>query len=112
MEIFAKGPVLAFGRNAVSYTAGAITAAAALHLLTPEQTKDLTTALGQIVNGFTTLAGGVATFVAFGSSLYAAFSATRTNRLNALAADPEIRQVTVRSPEVADAIPSNKVIAQ
>lgn len=106
------GQVIAFGRHVVSYAMGAVTMAAALHVVDNNQAASLTTAITQITNGVTSIAGGVATLITVLTGLYAAWSASPLSQLLAVAKNTEVKQVVVASPATADAVPSSKVIAK
>lgn len=105
-----KSSLIAFGRHVVSYAAGAVTVAASLHAITPEQSHDLTNAINQIVSGVTTLAGGITTLASFGAALYAGWSATRNSQIKAVAANPDVTKI-VTTPQIAGSIPSEKVVS-
>lgn len=106
------GQTTAFGRHVVSYAMGAVTMAAALHVVNDGQASSLTTAITQIVNGVTSIAGGVATLISVGAGLYAAWSASPLSQLLAVAKNAEVKQVVVATPATADAVPSAKVVAK
>src|SRR5262249_30557641 len=97
-----KSSVIAFGRHVISYAAGAVTVAAALHVITPDQAHSLTDAIGQIITGVQTAAGGIATIVSIGSAFYAGWSATKTSQLKAVAANPEVKAIVTNTIAAAD----------
>jgi hypothetical protein len=100
----------AFGRHVVTYGAGAVTAGVAIHFLTPDQGSQITASLSNIVSGVNSIVGGVATLVAVFSGLYAAWTASPSSQIKAVAANPDVSKV-IAAPAVADAIPSNKVVS-
>jgi len=100
----------AFGRHVVSYSMGAITAAAAVHAIDGGQASSLTGAVSQIASGVTSIAGGIATIVSVGAGLYAAWSASPLRQLLAAAANPNVQKVI--APAIADSVPSDKVVAK
>lgn len=102
----------AFGRHVVSYAMGAITMAAALHVVTGDQASSLTTAVTQISNGVVSIAGGIATLVSLGAGLYAAWSSSPLSQLLAVAKNADVKQVVVANPVTANAVPSDKVVAK
>jgi hypothetical protein len=101
----------AFGRHVVSYGAGVATVAVGIHFLNPDQGTQLATALKQLVDGLTTTVGAVSTLVAIGSGLYASWTASPVSQIKAVAANPDVSKV-VATPQVANSIPSGKVVAQ
>lgn len=77
----------AFGRHVASYAAGAITVGVGLHFLTADQGTQISTAVAGIVNGVESIVGGVASLIAIGSGLYAAWTASRTSQAAAIGAN-------------------------
>ena len=112
MNLTIPPPVAAFGRHVLSYSMGAVTAAAALHVVSSSDAQNLGNALTQISTGVQTIMGGLATITSFGMGLYASWSATKTSQLKAVAANPEVTSVVVSTPAVAATVPSNKVVPQ
>jgi hypothetical protein len=100
----------AFGRHVVSYGAGAVTAGVAIHFLSPDQGSQITQALTGIVNGVNSIVGGVATLIAVGSGIYAAWTASPSSQIKAVAKNPDVSKV-IAAPTVANSIPSNKVVS-
>ncbi len=102
----------AFGRHVVSYAAGAVTMAAAVHVINGDQSSSLLAAITQIYNGVTSIAGGIATIVSVSAGLYAAWSSSPLSQLLAVARSAAVKQIVVASPATADAVPSYKVVAK
>lgn len=100
----------AFGRHIVSYSAGAVTFGVAVHFLTPDQSNQIMGAVGAIASGVQSIYGGVATLVAIGAGFYAAWTASPSSQIKAVAANPDVSKV-IAAPAVANAIPSNKVVS-
>jgi len=111
MRLPASDQVNAFLRHV--YTAlGSISATVViLGLLTQGDATKITNALHQIGDGFSSIIAGLSALIPVLSGLYASWTASRTSRLKAMAADPEVKQVVVATAAVADAVPSNKVVA-
>jgi hypothetical protein len=76
MKMPTLGQASAFGRHVVSYAMGAITMAAAVHVVNGQDASSLTTAVSNIANGVTSIAGGIATIVSVAAGLYAAWSSS------------------------------------
>lgn len=77
----------AFGRHVATYAAGAVTVGIGLHILTPDQGSQIGSAVTGILNGVASIAGGLASLVAIGSGLYAAWTASGTKQAAAIGAD-------------------------
>ena len=102
MNLPSQAVVAAFGRHVLSYAAGAVTVAAALHVVSPDQANSLSTAITQIVSGVQTAMGGVATVVSVGAGLYAAWTATSRSRIAAInTADNGVKVVAATAPAPA-----------
>lgn len=112
MKMPTLGQATAFGRHVVSYSMGAITMAAALHVVKDSDASSLTTAVTQISNGVVSIAGGLATIVSVGAGLWAAWSSSPLRQLLAVANNVEVKQVVLSNPATANAVPSDKVIAK
>lgn len=104
--------VAAFGRHVLSFALGGVSAAAALHVVAPDDAASISGALNQIAAGVSSLVAGVSTLVAIGTGIYAAWTASSKSQLLAVAANPAVKSVVVSTPALADAIPSNKVVSQ
>lgn len=101
----------AFGRNAVSYAAGAVTVLMSLGFLSNVDGSKITEALTQIASGVTTAAGGIATLVTVFAGLYAAWTARPNGQIAAVAANPDVKKIVTDS-KTADASPSDKVVSK
>lgn len=112
MNVPTTAQAAAFGRHVVTFAAGAVTAGAALHLLTGGQASDATTAISQISSGVASIAAGVATLVGIASAGYAALTASPLWQLLAVAKNPDVAKVVMTDPAAAGAVPSPKVTAQ
>lgn len=87
LSVPSAAQLAAFGRHIASYAAGAVTVGVGLHFLTPDQGTQIGTALAGIVNGVESIVGGMASLIAIGSGLYAAWTASRTRQAAAIGAD-------------------------
>jgi hypothetical protein len=103
--------VAAFGRHVLTFALGAVAFAGAAHFLTPDDAAKATGALGQISAGVGQIWTGFATLAALGSALYASLTASSKNQINAVAANPQVKQIVVADKPMADSFPSPKVIA-
>jgi ABC-type amino acid transport system permease subunit len=109
------GQYKAAGRNALSYAAGGITAAAAIGLISQHDSTSLMSGLNQIASGLTSIVQGVGVIAGILAPIYAAFraahSASPQEQIKTVAAMPEVKGI-VTTPAVADALPmESKVVA-
>ena len=108
------GQYKAAGRHALSYAAGAATAAAAFGLLSQAQSADVLSGLNKIGDGLSSVADGVMAIAGVLAPLYAAYkaahSASAQEQLKTVAAMPEVKGI-VTTPAVAEATPSDKVVS-
>lgn len=93
MKLPTQAQLAAFGRHIVSYAAGAVTAAAALHLLTPGQAGTITTSVQHISDGVSQIAVGVAPLISMASGLYAAWKSSHPQILKAAEKIPGVQIV-------------------
>lgn len=104
----------AIGRHALSYSAGAVTAAAAIGLLSQGDAGSLTNGLNQIADGLAGVAKGVGVIAGVLAPLYAAYkaahSASPQEQIKTVAAMPEVKGI-VTTAAVAASSPSDKVVA-
>lgn len=104
----------AAGRHALSYGAGAITAAAAMGLVSQSDSTDLMSGLNQIAGGLESIVKGAGVIAGVLAPMYAAYkaahSASPQEQIKTVAAMPEVKAI-VATPAVADAAPSAKVVA-
>ena len=87
---------ISFGRHVVSYSAGAVTAAVALNLVTPDQGNVISKALGDVFSGLTTASGGIATLISLGAGLWAAHKQAPSVQRMSVASQPEVAQIALR----------------
>ena len=104
--------VKAAGRHAVSFVMGAIAFAGATHLITADEANTVTTSVTQISTSLATLMTAVASLVTFGMGFWAQLSSKPAAQLAAVAASPDVEKVVMKTPELAAAIPSEKVVSQ
>ena len=119
-----KVAAFAFGRHAVSYTAGAATAAAAvaaygvsLHYVSSDQANAIVGALQNIasgvqaiVSGVTTVAGGVGALVAVGMGVWAAHSIS-PKQAATVAADTLPGTTIVTDPKTAASTKQTNIVS-
>jgi hypothetical protein len=107
-----KGQVIAFGRHAVSYSAGAISAAVMLHALSQGQGDSATNALTQISTGVASIAAGLTTLVSIAMGVWAALkSGPFATLLQASKVLGDKGKIIVSDAKLADALPANVVAA-
>jgi hypothetical protein len=103
----------AIGRHALTYTAGAVTMAAAVGLLSQGDAGSLTNGLNQIADGLAGVAKGVAAIAGVLVPIYTAYKASHSaspqEQIKTVAAMPEVKGI-VTTPAVAAASPSDKVV--
>jgi hypothetical protein len=110
MKLPTLGQVASFGRHVVSYSAGAVTMAVALHAISGSDGASITGAVGQIVTGINSIAGGIATLLSIGTGLWAAWKQSPLSQLLAVASNPNVTKVV--APAIAESVPHDKVVAQ
>lgn len=81
-------------------------------LTTQGDATTISDAVHKIGDGVSSIVAGVTMLVPVASAVWAMVSASLGSRLKAVAADPEVKQIVVATPAVADAVPSNKVVAK
>lgn len=99
-------------RHVYTVVGTALATTVAIGFITQGDATTISNAIHQIGDGVSSIAAGVGALIPVVSGIYAMISASRRNRLDALSKDPEIKQIVVATPAVADAVPSNKVVAQ
>ena len=104
-----RSSVWAAGRHVLTFATGAVTAAAVLHIISGDDAANATNAINQIASGVASVVAGVSTLVGIGSAMYAAYTATHTSQIKAVAANPDVSQI-VTTPAIAASIPSPKVV--
>lgn len=107
------GQYKAIGRHALTYTAGAVTMAAAVGILSQGESGTLTNGLNDIANGLAGVAKGVAAIAGVLVPIYTAYmashSASPQAQIASVAALPEVKGIV--APALASASPSDKVVA-
>ena len=96
--------LLSFGKHVVSYSMGAVTMAAGVHLISGDQAQTIGGAIQQIANGVSSLVGGVSTLIAVGSGLWAAYRVSRAAQVATVAAVPGTTVVVDPNKAPADLI--------
>lgn len=104
----------AAGKHVASYAAGGVTVAVVFGLINQGQGVDATADINSITNGIESIAKGIAGLIAIATPIYTAWKAANNaspaGQAAALtAAIPETRIIT--TPEVAKAVPSDKVMS-
>lgn len=111
-KLFDPGQVSAFMRHVYSDTATAIVVLSAVGLYQGDATA-LGNAIHKIGDGVISIVTGVSVIVQIVSPMYASWTASRSYKLQALNADPQIQKVIAKpgtaAAAVADSIPGNKV---
>ena len=125
------GQYKAIGRHALTYTAGAVTMAAAIGILSQGDAGTLTNGLNDIANGLAGVAKGVAAIAGVLVPIYTAYAAShsaspqvqiqsvvtnaasdpggRAKLVNAVAEMPEVKGIV--APSLAASTSSDKVVA-
>lgn len=98
MQLPNQSSVSAFGRHVISYSMGAVTAAAALHLVSADDAATLTGSVTQISHGVAEIAAGLSPIIGLVSGLYAAWSATHKAQIAAVNAVPGVKVVSDAVP--------------
>lgn len=93
MNMPTMGQAAAFGRHVVSYSAGAITMLAGLHVISAGDATTISTSINQISSGVAQIAAGLAPLIAIGSAWYASWTASRKSQIAAVNATPGIKVV-------------------
>jgi hypothetical protein len=101
-----------FGRHVITFAMGGITFAAALGLLDGSHATDATQAIQQISSGVSLVIAGATTLIGLASGLWATWSASPFSQLASVAKNPQVAQVVVTSPALADKLPANVVAAK
>jgi hypothetical protein len=103
--------VAAFSRHIATFAAGAVTVGVGLHFISPDQGTQIGNAVSGIINGVESIIGGIATLIAIGSGVYAAWTASPTSQIKAVVANPDVSKV-VTTPAVAATVPGDKVVSK
>lgn len=78
-------PINAAGRHALSYSMGAVTALAALHVISAGDAATISASITKISSGVAEIAAGLAPLIALASAFYASWSATHKSQVAAVA---------------------------
>lgn len=100
----------AAGRHVLTFAAGGVTVLASVHVLSPTDAQNATTALQQIGSGVLSVITGLSTLAGIVSGLYATWSASPKSQLLSVASNPDVK-VVVANPVVAAQTPSDKVVS-
>lgn len=84
MRLPTQSELAAAGRHTLSFSMGAVAAAAALHLFTGDQAATITTSVTQIGNGVAEIAAGLAPLIALATGAYATWTASRKSQMAAV----------------------------
>lgn len=105
----------AAGKHVLSYSAGGISAAVALHFISPLQGSDISGNINDVVEGTTQLLKGLAGLVATGSAIYAglraAHNASPSSQVSSVVTNLSAPQITQAANAVADPASRDKLIA-
>lgn len=108
--------VVAFGRHVVTFSMGAVAAAAALHVVSSNDAASLGGAVNQISTGVGNIVTGVTTIIGIASAVWAAWTASPFRQLLAVAANPDVKAVvtvpTTAGKALANAAPANVTVAK
>lgn len=104
----------AAGKHVASYAAGGVTAAVALHFLSPTQGGDIAENIGLITDGVTKIATGVAGIIAVLAPIYtalkAAHNASPASQVTSVVANLSAPQGTQEANAIADPASRTKLI--
>lgn len=84
MALPTQNQVVAAGRHLLTFAAGGIATAAALHAISPADATSATNALTQIGTGLASLIAGITTLIGVASGAYAAWSASPFSQIFAV----------------------------
>jgi X-X-X-Leu-X-X-Gly heptad repeat protein len=124
LSLPSKQMLIAAGRHAVSYTAGAVTGVAGLllfatatHIISADQSSQITSGLTNvasgtkaIVDGIGTLAGGIMTLLSVASGIWAAFSASSSSQAASIISNHPGTTI-ITDPALAAKVPSDSVVS-
>lgn len=106
-----EAQLLAAGRNVASAVSGGVVVLAALHVISADDVGKVTDAFSQIGSGFASIIGGVTALITIATPIWAAYKASHSSQLDAVASSPDVQKVVMVSKALADAVPSDKVVA-
>lgn len=104
----------AAGKHVVSYVAGGVSVAAALHFISPEQATDITGNLTHVANGLEEFTKGLLGLISAGTVVYTTLRSAKNASPSSQAASlvKEAPGTTViTTPEIAKAVPSESVVS-
>lgn len=94
MNLPSQSQVNAAGRHVLTFTMGAVSAGAALHVVSAGDATTISNSLSQISSGVAEIAAGLAPIIALLSGWYAAWSASHKSQIAAVNAVPGIKVVS------------------
>lgn len=106
-----EAQLLAAGRNVASAVSGGVVVLAALHVISADDVGKVTDAFNQIGSGLASVLGGITALVTVAAPIWAAYTASHSSQLAAVAASPDVQKVVMASKALADAVPNDKVVA-
>lgn len=92
------GMVTAAGRHVVSYSMGAATMAATLHIISAGDAQTIAHSVQQISDGFALIAAGASPLIALGMGAFAILSARLKAQMAAVNASGVVKAVPVSAP--------------
>jgi hypothetical protein len=105
-------------RHVASFGAGAATVALTFGAIDPDSAKQAVAAINEVVDGLSRATGGMFKLVVIlgpvASAIaarFAAKSASPQAQIEAVAANPDVKKV-ITTAQIANAMPSDKVVAQ
>ena len=104
------GVVLAFGRHLVTAVGTACAVLVGIGMMPPEQSTSTIDAVKQITHGLQEIIVGASVLVSAVMGVVAAFKASPMAQMLSVSKHPEV-QAIVTSAEIANAVPSPKVVA-
>jgi|HubBroStandDraft_6_1064221.scaffolds.fasta_scaffold65276_3 hypothetical protein len=113
MQLPSEAQVVAFGRHVVSYSAGAVSAGVALHVLSEGDAKTIGDAVTTIFTSVTSIITALSTLAAVAMGIWAGVKSSPFAQL--LAASKVLGtqgRIIVKDAQLADALPANVVAAQ
>lgn len=111
MNLPTSGQVIAAGRHVVTFVAGAATFAGAVHILNPDQAKSIVSGVTKVSEGLAEIFAVIGPIAAVVSGFFASRSASPVHQAAALANLPEVKKI-VAAPDLAEAVPSDKVVTK
>lgn len=97
--------VNAAGRHILSYAMGAVSALAAIHVISAGDAATLTSSFSKISTGVSEIAAGMAPIIALVSTWYAAWAQSHTAHIAAVNAVPGLKVVAEDGPGVEVTVP-------